>query len=219
MRVIDLSHPIAAGMPAYPGDPQVEVRPLADPAARGYATLHVGLTTHSGTHMDAPAHMIAGGAALDQLPLSRCLGPGLMLDVRHAAGRALQPEDIAPALADAPAGGFLLLRTGWDEFWGYAEYFTGHPHLSAAAAAALARSPLAGLGLDCPSPDAADSVAWPAHKTLLAAGKTLVENLRGLHALPERGFLFLALPLPLAGADGAPCRAAALLEPCGGQGS
>ena len=106
---------------------------------------------------------------------------------------------------------FLLLRSGHDRHWGRPAYYEDFPRLTVEAAQFLAKSGISGLGLDWPSPDGPASAELPVHKVLLGSGLVVVENLRGLERLPEN-FLFLALPLALAGGDGAPVRACALVE-------
>ncbi|MDO9084485.1 MAG: cyclase family protein [Humidesulfovibrio sp.] len=210
MQIVDLSWPVAPGMPLFPGDPPVLLTRLGSLETEGYLSHLASLPAHSGTHVDAPAHVLAGGAALAELPLARFAGPGLVLDVRGRSGLAVTAADIEPQLpwlrAQAPA--FVLLRTGDAERWGQPEYYTQGAHLSPDAAGLLAGLGLSGLGLDAASADPHDSRALPAHRALLGAGLVIIENLRGLEALPRAGFLFLCLPF--LGLDGSPVRAAAL---------
>lgn len=203
--VVDLSHPMRGGMPVWPGDPGVCMETRATVEAQGFRVQRLELNGHAGTHLDAPAHVLSGGAGVESLPLGRCLGPGVVLDVR---GREVVE---AGDLDGMEGAAFALLRSGHDRHWGAAGYYEAFPRLSPGAAERLASAGLAGVGLDWPSPDGPGSGELPVHKILLDAGLVLVENLRGLERLPERGFLFLGLPLALAGGDGSPVRACALL--------
>lgn len=211
MNLIDLSHPLAPGMPVYPGTGPLLLEQAAELSRHGYAEKRLCLTGHTGTHLDAPAHILASGASLEALALDRFAGAACVVDLRACDGRAVEPADLLPERKRMARADFVLLRTGCDRLWGRPEYFRDYPHLSPDAARLLASFPLKGLGLDAPSPDPVDSEDYPAHRILLAAGFVLVENLRGLEALPGDGFRFLALPLPIAGGDGSPVRAAALL--------
>jgi len=184
----------------------------------GYLSHLVRLPGHSGTHVDAPGHVLAGGAMLSDLPLSRFAGPGVLLDLRQRAGLAVTAGDIAPhlALLEAEAPAFALLRTGDEERFDQPEYFTRGAFLTPEAALLLAGLGLLGIGLDAGSPDPFDAAPpngaeLPAHKALLGAGVLIVENLRNLAALSGRGFQFFCLPV--LGGDGSPVRAAALLVP------
>ncbi len=206
MNVIDLSHPLSPDMPVWPGDPAVTAAPYATLEFHGYAAQAWTLPGHAGTHLDAPAHVLTGGADLASLPLSRCLGPARVVDVpdRGEIGLLRLPRDLSGL-------SFLLLRSGHDRHWGRPAYYGDFPRLTVEAAQFLAHSGISGLGLDWSSPDGPGSAELPAHKVLLGSGLVVVENLRGLERLPET-FLFLALPLALEGGDGAPVRACALVE-------
>lgn len=215
--LVDLSWPVFPGMPMFPGDPPVEHRPMGQYATHGFVSHLISLPAHSGTHMDAPAHVVEGGAALADLPLSRFRGPGVVLDLRARPGREVRTEDIAPLLAGiadklagaAPGTLFILLRTGDAERWGQDGYYTAGSYLTPGAAALLAALPnVSGIGLDAGSVDPVDSRDLPAHHALLGAGLVIVENLRGLEQVQGRAFTFLCLPV--LGGDGSPVRAAAL---------
>lgn len=209
MIIADLTHPIAPGMPVWPGDPQTSVRPAASVRQDGCSVAQVTLGTHCGTHMDAPAHVLEGGATLDQYPPQRFLGWAVTARCR---GSEITAEDLAPVLDAAARTGFLLVCTGWDARWGSAGCFAGYPFFTPDAAALLAGSGVRCLGMDTPGPDDPSDPSLPVHRTLLGADILLIENLRGLVRLPEIPVRFHALPLALSGADGAPVRAAAYWE-------
>ncbi len=209
-RLIDLSWPVCPGMAMFPGDPPMELRRMGDYATDGFLSHLASLPAHSGTHVDAPGHVLPGAAMLADLPLSRFAGPGVLLDLRGRAELAVTAQDLAPhlqRLADlAPA--FVLLWTGDEARWGTPGYYSAGAHLSLEAAELLAKLPgLSGIGIDAGSTDAAGCFALPAHRALLGAGLVIVENLRGLAGLPPTGFDFFCLPV--LGLDGSPVRAAA----------
>lgn len=212
MQILDLSWPVEPGMPVFPGDPPVELTPMGRLEAEGFLSHLASLPAHSGTHVDAPAHVLAKGAALADLPLARFAGPGVLLDLRSRPGLAITAADLEPHLpwlrGRAPA--FVLLRTGDAGRWGDPAYFTAGAHLTPEAALLLSGQGLSGIGLDAASVDPHDSRGLPAHRMLLGAGLVIVENLRGLEQLPRSGFTFLGLPV--LGGDGSPVRAAAILS-------
>lgn len=196
MRIHDLTRPLGPGMPVYPGDPPVCFRSHASLEADGYRVTEVGIGTHAGTHVDAPAHFLPQGATVDRLPLEKLVGPVRVLD----------GED--DALNVAP-GDRLLFRSGWSAHWERDDYFARFPTLPGALVERIAGAPAALVGLETPSlhPDAEEDARR--HRLLLEAGVVILENLVGLEALPENVYL-IALPLPLVGADGTPCRVVAL---------
>jgi len=204
-------------MAMFPGDPPMELRPMGSYEPDGFLSHLASLPAHSGTHVDAPGHVLPGAPMLAELPLSRFAGPGVVLDLRARPGLAVTEADLAPhlelLLALAPA--FVLLHTGDEARWGQADYYSAGAHLTPSAARLLAGlAGLSGVGMDAGSADAAGSHELPAHRALLGAGLIIVENLRGLDQLPRQGFDFFCLPL--LGLDGSPVRAAALLP--GGTG-
>jgi len=216
-QLVDLSWPVHPGMAMFPGDPPMELRPMGSYEPDGFLSHLASLPAHSGTHVDAPGHVLPGAPMLAELPLSRFAGPGVVLDLRARPGLAVTEADLAPhlelLLALAPA--FVLLHTGDEARWGQADYYSAGAHLTPSAARLLAGlAGLSGVGMDAGSADAAGSHELPAHRALLGAGLIIVENLRGLDQLPRQGFDFFCLPL--LGLDGSPVRAAALLP--GGTG-
>ena len=207
MRVLDLSHPIVKGMPVYPGTPAVEVEPLAMMEANGFRETLLTLSSHTGTHVDAPAHMIVMGKRLDDYGPESFTGFARCLKVDAAGVTVSLLEKELPGTPDCD---FILFQTGWDQYWGGEDYFRDYPVIDAEAAAWLARLGLKGIGLDTPSPDSMDSSDYPAHLALMEAGMLILENLKGLARLPDGEFRLVALPLPIAGGDGAPARIIAL---------
>ncbi|WP_125107125.1 cyclase family protein [Gulosibacter massiliensis] len=205
--LIDLSHPIGTGMPVFPGDPEVTVRPAAELERDGFAVARLELGSHSGTHVDAPAHSIAGGRTIDQVALDELVGEAAVLQLPGlAAGEVITVERLAPLL-DAGLGGarIVLLATGWDAHWGEASYFA-HPTLGADACRALIEAGMHVLGMDTLNPDPSDGGELEVHRLVLGSDRLIIENLRGLTGLPSR-VRFAGVPLRLDAGDGSPIRA------------
>ncbi|MBB2902193.1 kynurenine formamidase [Kineococcus radiotolerans] len=201
-RWVDLSRPVGPGMPVFPGDPGFAAEPAATVAGDGFAVTRLHLGTHTGTHVDAPAHVVPGGPTVEELPLELFSGTALVLDVR---GRAvIDAEDVRPAAGAR----IVLLRTGWDGFAGTGREFD-HPFLTAAAARALRAGGTRTTGIDAASVDGPGTLA--AHRVLLGTRPdpgVVVENLRGLEGLPVE-VEFCAFGWALTGGDGSPVRAVA----------
>lgn len=205
--MFDLTHPVETGMPVYPGDPPVAVTPHATHAADGHRVSAVSLGSHTGTHVDAPAHTEPDGRTLDAFPTSAFSFDAVLVDCRDLDTRdPIQADRVPEADADC-----VVFRTGWDRHWETDRYHD-HPYLAPATARACADRGYA-VALDTLSPDPTPSesaregepTGLPAHHVLLGSDLLVVENLTGLDAAPER-FSLLALPLALRG-DGAPVRA------------
>ena len=210
--MIDLSHPIATGMTVYPGDPEVRVEPALTVEADGVAVARLDFGSHTGTHVDAPAHTIAGGRTIDRFALDELCGEALILDVADRVAEAAPIDAAMLGLERFTAvPPIVAIRTGWDRCFGTARYLR-HPYLDAEAAARLLELGMRVLAVDAFNPDRTprpgESVDFAVHAAVLGADGAIVENLRGLEQLGERAWIGV-FPLPLAGADGAPARVAA----------
>ena len=208
MKVYDLTHTIKNDMPVYPGTEQPKLTTACTIEAAGYRETLLHMFSHTGTHMDAPAHMLLDGAALDSYGADKFTGTAVVVDCRDQAAITL------PLLQGYDLNGvdFVLFCTGWDKKWGSPDYYAGFPCLTADAAAYLAALPLKGVGEDSISLDPCDSVDFPNHITLLGADFVNTENLTGLDALIGRRFTFVTLPLKFENSDGCSCRAIAMEE-------
>ena len=197
-------------MPYFPGtEPPVFSKPFTL-ASHGFAEQKISLLTHSGTHMDAPAHIFAAGPTLEQLGLPHFVGSAVVLDMTSSSAGVIAIDDLRPFQKLLANLDFVLLRTGWCAHWGKAAYFRDYPVLSEAAAQWLAGCNFKGIGIDAISFDSHASTALPIHRIFLAKNILLVENLVNLEKVPAGEFVFCCLPLKLAETDGAPVRAIAI---------
>ena len=206
MKVYDLTHTIRNDMPVYPGTEQPRLTTACTIEEVGYRETLLHMYSHTGTHMDAPAHMLPDGAALDRYPGEKFVGAAIVVDCRGE-------KDISLPLLqryDLSGVDFVLFCTGWDKKWGTPAYYENFPCLTAEAAAYLAALPLKGVGEDSISLDPCDSTEFSNHITLMKAGFINTENLTGLDALLGRRFTFVTLPLKFENADGCSCRAIAM---------
>ena len=204
MRYIDLTHTVADGMPVYPGDPPVRLAPVAAIERDGYSNHEITTGMHAGTHIDAPLHMLAGGARISDMSVAAFFGRGRLIDARGAG--LVRPELLSPSRAGH--GDIVLVLTGFSDRFGDPTYYGDYPEISEAFAAGLVERGVKMLGLDTPSPDRAP---FRVHKLLLANGILIIENLTNLAALVNAAaFDVVALPAKFA-ADAAPARAVAII--------
>lgn len=202
MRLYDLTIPIADGMPVYPGDPAVSIRPhLALARGEPANVSRLSLGSHTGTHLDAPRHFLEGAGGVDRIPLELLLGPALVA----ALPAADQVDSASLAGIDLAACPRLLLKTRNSALPAPERLRPGYAALTAEAARLLVGAGIRLIGLDGPSADPADSQDFPAHRALLEAGVVILEGLE-LAAVPPGGYELLCLPLPLRDGDGAPAR-------------
>jgi arylformamidase len=211
MKIIDLSHFLETDMPVFPGAPAPEIKDVAAIDADGYREKRIVLNSHTGTHVDAPAHIVAGAKTLDRMPIETFCGDAFLLNC-SSSRRHIHLRDLLPHGETIRRHAFLLLHTGWSRYWGDARYFDAYPVLAPDAARWLAEAGLRGVGMDTISPDPVDSKELPIHNIFLAAGMIIIENLTNLDALPDRAFLFSCFPLKIKNGDGSPVRAVAMVS-------
>jgi len=206
---IDLTHPIHEDMPVYPGTEQPVIITGCSIEQDGFLEKKITFYSHTGTHIDAPAHLVKGGKYLDQYDISRFHGSAIVV---HLESNEDGPIDIAvlrPFENLLKNTDFLLIHTGWSRHWGTNDYFANFPTLTPETAEWVAGIGLKGIGFDAISADSADTLTYPIHKILLGSGMVIVENLTNLDQLPEGLFEFTCFPLYLQQADGSPIRAVA----------
>jgi kynurenine formamidase len=212
MKIIDLSHVIEESMPVYPGTAPPRIAEGCTVGRHGFAEKVLTLYSHTGTHIDAPGHMLEEAPRLDTISAGHFLGPGRVLDVSAFKGRQIEIADLEPHGAALREVEYALLHSGWSRFWGEGQYYGAYPVLSEGAARWLARFSLKGVGVDMISIDSLGSTAMTNHRIFLEKKIVIVENLTGLGALLGKPFLFSCLPLKLASGDGSPVRAVAFVE-------
>lgn len=204
MRIHDLTLIVSERLPAYLGDPRPGLSPwLRRSAGAEFDVSVLRIGTHTGTHVDAPAHCIDGDTGVDALPLDALCGPAFVLDL------ALRATDNGPIAADELAAvpdacTRLLLRTHDGADW-RAERAPAPLGLAEEAARVLVERDIALVGIDRLSIAPADA-ELSVHRTLLEAGIVIVEGL-DLGGVRQGEYELYCLPLKLAGADGAPARA------------
>ena len=209
-KIYDISLPLSESLVVWPGDPPVRITHTSH-LDRGdpYTVSRLELGAHVGTHVDAPAHFVRGGAGVDRLALDLLVGPAQVVHV--AEGSALTP-DVLEALAIPPGTERLLFRTRNSERWGsglegFREDYVG---FTDAGAHWLVARGVKLVGIDYLSISSYDDL-MPPHHTLLGAGVIVVEGL-DLSDIVPGAYQLVCLPLKLVDGDGAPARAILIEE-------
>ena len=128
MRVIDLTHTIKENMPVYPGTGTPKLEPANTYEENGFRETLVSFYSHTGTHMDPPAHLFAGRTTLDAFPASQFLGRALVIDCTHLReGEAITMKELRKYGGLEDTVDFLLFYLGWDARWGKDSYFGEYP--------------------------------------------------------------------------------------------
>jgi kynurenine formamidase len=237
IEVVDLSAPLTPHTPILTlPEPFGQTAPfrlteISRYDERGPAWYWNNISTgeHTGTHFDAPIHWVTGrsGDDVSQVPLHRLVAPAAVLD--FTAQAATDPDFLLEVdhvrawekqHGPLPAGGWLLLRTGWDARLDDPAAFAndGHtPGVSVECARWLAEeAPVVGIGVETVGTDAGAAHSFdppfPCHALLLGSDKYGLTQLQNLGSLPPTGAVVLAAPLPIVGGSGSPVRVLALVQ-------
>ena len=211
MRLIDLSQPVYDRCPNCPAHPPVRVELGATHERDGWRLELMTLASHTGSHVDAPLHKLAGAASLDDIPLERFVGKALLVDLRDSSpSRPIDAALLANMLRGPLDDQIILLATGWgDRRQASDEWHYRSPHLTVDGAEWLVARHARGVGIDHYSiAGAAEPNNTRVHEVLLGAGVWIVEELR----FPEEVFAlqqpvtFWSLPVNFKGFTGAFCR-------------
>jgi len=231
-EILDLTHPLSTDSLYWPTGTAFEHRRLdwgVAPGGYWYASAEFKSPEHLGTHLDAPLHFAEHGWPAADIPSDRFLAPGIVVDIGPKAAAAtdavLQPDDLTAwerTHGRVPAGAIVIVRTGWAARWSsWNDYYgspTPHdvatlhfPGVSREGAEQLVERSVAGVGIDTASIDPGSSRSFEAHRELSAANIFNLENLTNVDALPETGFVVIALPMKIADGTGGPAHVIALV--------
>lgn len=220
MRWVDLTIPWGPEIEPVPGHPRIFYVPIHHHELHGLSTGFATFSIHTGTHVDAPYHFVAGGLTVDQVPIEWLCGSAVLVDLRrYVEPRRPFSADQLAAAVDDPEGlrdRRVVLWSGWaQDHWNDPAFYRDHPYLSAEAARWLLERGVRTVGVDF-AVDSGGSEAggpkYPVHRILLEANVCLIENLINLDRIGARTFTLLALPIPVRGGNGAPARVVAVVD-------
>lgn len=201
-KLWDISPPVHAGSPVFPGDTPYQQQWAAQIAPGCPVNVSaITLSPHLGAHADAPLHYDPQGAAVGELDLQVFIGPCRVI---HAldCGRLVRPEHLARALHDLPERVLVRLYNHMPQD----AFDPALPAFAPETIALLADRGVRLVGTDSASVDPADSKTLDAHQVLRQRGLRVLENLL-LDEVPEGDYELIALPLKLMSADASPVRA------------
>ena len=209
--LIDMTHTITQEISVCPGDPAPILSKGSTITKDGCRTTQLTLCSHTGTHMDAPAHLLRDGRSLDEMPMSQFSGRATALDV-SGVGPVITAEFLRSRHDDIYCADYVLLCTGWESRWGTEAYLEDtSPVPDEEAAHYLVSCGLKGVGTDALS---VDRLGGPptVHTILMKADAVILESLCLEKVRGRKDFLFFALPMKFQNTDGAPIRAFAELR-------
>lgn len=213
MKFIDISLPLKEGMVVWPGDEEFERE-----EKRGTAiTSRLDLSTHTGTHIDAPRHFLFNKPGVDSIVLKKLMGKCKVIEVRFpspGAGEGSRERSKSSQLIRVSdfvkfkikAGDKILFKTRNSKLLRQKKFTSDYISLSLEAAKYLASQKIDLVGIDYYGIEAKSASGHPVHKALLKAGIVIVEGL-DLSKVSPGNYSLAALPLKISGADGSPARA------------
>ncbi len=205
MKIHDISVPISAHMPTYPGDPKVSITPMLQIAKGDNANVSLlSMGDHTGTHVDPPVHFVQGGKTVDELDLNILYGPARVVDLTKVVG-AITPADLENAQVPTSALR-VLFKTRNSQFWGRREFEEDYIGISWDAARWIVDHGIRLVGIDYLSVELFQATEPNTHRTLLGAGVIIVEGLN-LQEIAPGDYTLACLPLKILNGDGAPARA------------
>jgi arylformamidase len=213
-RVIDLTMRITPSIRVYPGSPQPSFIPWSKFDRHGYDSEAMFMSTHTGTHVDAPSHFKPGLASIDMISTDRLVCNAVLIRAEKSTNQLIEQQDLDGQIRE---GGAVVIATGWEKRSRSRNYMSENPGLSEQAARYLARKRVNAVAIDCPSIDAGADSRFTAHNILLSCNILVVENLCNLNRVTSSRsrsnatFTLIISPLKLGGATGSPARVLAIL--------
>ena len=215
MKIIDLTLTVSDKIPTFPGSPQPSFIPWENVKDDGYNLELLFLSTHTGTHMDAPYHFLEKGAKIHEISLKKLVSEAVLIKSKKKGGESITKIDIQKfEKKHGKIDGFssVIFSTDWQRNLQKKYYFTKNPGLSVSAAKYLASKKINLVGIDSPSIDLGKDSKFSVHQIFAKKGILIVENLANLDKIKSSKFHLVVLPLKLKNATGSPVRAIAFVD-------
>ena len=210
--IIDLSQSINSDIKLYPGSPNVYFLKWSKYTIDGYDSEAIFLSTHTGTHMDAPSHFIEGAESIDDIDVNRFVMKNVhLLKIFKSSNQLITAEDIINSNIDIKENDSIVFSTGWEHNYNSDNYISSNPGLSPQAATYLSNKKINAVAIDSPSIDSGIESEFPVHQILLKNNIIIIENICNLAQIDKKIFKLITSPLKLRGASGSPVRALAII--------
>jgi len=208
--IIDLTREVRSDTKVFPGSPSPKFITWTKMDVHGYYSEVIFMSTHTGTHMDAPSHFVNNVSSIDKITVNRFLSNAVLIKMRKGPNQLITQGDIVSSNARINHGDTIVFSTSWENEVDNDHYFSHNPGLGEDAAIYLIDKKVNAVCIDSPSIDKGSDNNFPVHKILLSKDILVVENLCNLDKLSSQYFKIIMLPLNLLGASGSPIRAIAV---------
>lgn len=212
MKQVDLTLTISKSIPSFPGSPKPQFIFWSNIKEDGYNLELLFLSSHTGTHIDAPFHFVKNGIKIDQIPLDRLMRQAILVKLKKSKNSPITKSEILQfekKNGHIPNNSSVFFFTGWQKNLKKNNYFTENPGLALSAAKYLVQKKINLVGIDSPSIDLGQDESFTVHHVLSKNNILIVENLANLDKISSKEFNFTILPLKLKDATGSPVRAVA----------
>ena len=210
MKVIDLTLTVSEKIPTFPGSPKPHFIEWETIPKDGYNLELLFLSTHTGTHIDAPFHFVKNGKKIHEIKPERLVNEAVLIRVGKNSNRSISKTDIQnfeQKNGKIENGSTVIFHTGWQKNLNKEFYFTENPGLSVSAAKYLVSKKINMVGIDSPSIDLGTDSKFSVHHVLAKNNILIVENLANLNKIKSNNFHLITSPLKLKNATGSPIRA------------
>ncbi len=215
MKFLDLTLTVSENIPTFPGSPQPSFIQDKNIKNDGYNSELLFLSSHTGTHLDAPYHFLEKGKKIHEIALKRLVSNAILVKSRKKGDQSITKTDIQKfekKHGKIPSGSTVIFWTGWQKMIKNDSYFIRNPGLSTAAAKYLVSKKINLVGTDSPSIDLGKDKQFSVHHIFSKNNTLIVENLANLEKINSWKFQLVILPMKLKNTTGSPVRAVAILE-------
>ena len=215
--ILDLTREVRNDTKVFPGSPLPKFITWTKMDVHNYDSEVIFMSTHTGTHMDAPSHFASNASTIDKISVGRFISNAILIKLKKGSNQLITADEIKASNVSIKQGDTIVLSTLWENEIDKDYFFSHSPGLAEDAAKYLIDKKVNAVCIDSPSIDRGSESSFAVHKLLLSNEILIVENLCNLYKLNCQYFTLIMTPLKLSGASGSPIRAIAVeknvLEP------
>jgi len=208
--ILDLTREVKNDTKVFPGSPLPKFITWTKMDVHSYDSEVIFMSTHTGTHMDAPSHFVRHVSSIDKIAVSRFISNAILIKIKKGSNQLITASEIEASNVSIKEGDSIVFSTLWENEVDKDYFFSDNPGLAEDAAKYLVNKKVNAVCIDSPSIDRGSDNNYPVHKILLSKEILVVENLCNLGKLNSQYFTLIITPLKLFGASGSPIRAIAI---------
>jgi arylformamidase len=208
--ILDLTREVRNETKVFPGSPLPKFITWTKMDVHNYDSEVIFMSTHTGTHMDAPSHFASNASSIDKISVNRFISNAILIKIKKGSNQLITTSELESSDIRIMDGDSIVFSTSWENEVDKDYFFSDSPGLSEDAAKYLINKKVNAVCIDSPSIDRGSDNNFPVHKILLSREILVVENLCNLKKLKTQYFTLVMTPLKLFGASGSPIRAIAI---------